>query len=71
MYKKSKEIRSLTCSLKIMNIENTKNISVLYRICLFRTGIEIKVQLTGFLKLRTLLKIFFCYINIIYDKNVC
>lgn len=57
MYKKSKEIRSLTCSLKIMNIENTKNISVLYRICLFRTGIEIKVQLTGFLKLRTLLKI--------------
>lgn len=51
MYKKSKEIRSL--SLKIMNIENTENISVLYRICLFRTGIEIKVQL----KLRTLLKI--------------
>lgn len=57
MYKKSKEIRSLTCSLKIMNIENTENISVLYRICLFCTGIEIKVQLTGFLKLRTLLKI--------------
>lgn len=57
MYKKSKEIRSLTCSLKIMNIENTENISVLYRIRLFRTGIEIKVQLTGFLKLRTLLKI--------------
>lgn len=55
MYKKSKEIRSL--SLKVMNIENTENISVLYRICLFRTGIEIKVQLTGFLKLRTLLKI--------------
>lgn len=55
MYKKSKEITSL--SLKIMNIENTENISVLYRICLFRTGIEIKVQLTGFLKLRTLLKI--------------
>lgn len=40
-----------------MNIENTENISVLYQICLFRTGIEIKVQLTGFLKLRTLLKI--------------
>lgn len=57
MYKKSKEIRSLTCSLKIMNIENTENISVLYRICLFRTGIEIKVQLSGFLMLRTLLKI--------------
>lgn len=57
MYKKSKEIRFLTCSLKIMNIENTENISVLYQICLFRTGIEIKVQLTGFLKLRTLLKI--------------
>lgn len=50
MYKKSKEIRSVTCSLKIMNIENTENISVLYRICLFRTGIEIKVQLTGFFK---------------------
>lgn len=57
MYKKSKEIRSVTCSLKIMNIENTENISVLYRICPFRTGIEIKVQLTGFLKLRSLLKI--------------